>query len=80
MAVRLGMVIMRHREFSTTRKFYGAKRAAQSVAAEIHQRLPGSEQAAVPVNAAEELGQLTKGEMKAVKRLLESLRQSATAK
>jgi integrase len=74
------MVIMRHREFSTTRKFYGAKRAAQSAAAEIHQRLPGSKPADAPATAGEELGQLTKGEMKAVKRLLESLRQSAAAK
>ena len=29
------MVIMRHKDFATTRKFYGAKRAAQA-AAEIH--------------------------------------------
>ena len=29
------MVIMRHRDFATTRKFYGAKRAAQAAATEI---------------------------------------------
>ena len=66
------MVIMRHREFSTTRKFYGAKRAAQSAAAEIHQRLPGSKQVDAPASNAEELGELTEGEINAMKRLLKS--------
>ncbi|MCH7728882.1 MAG: site-specific integrase [Planctomycetes bacterium] len=33
------MVIMRHKDFATTRKFYGARRAAQSAATEIHQQL-----------------------------------------
>ena len=33
------MVIMRHKSFATTKKFYAASRAAQSAAAEIHQQL-----------------------------------------
>ncbi len=33
------MVIMRHKDFATTRKFYAARRAAQSAAAEIHGKL-----------------------------------------
>jgi integrase len=33
------MVVMRHRDFATTRKFYGATRAAQAAAAEIHSKL-----------------------------------------
>jgi len=33
------MVIMRHRDFATTRKFYGATRAAQSAATEVYQKL-----------------------------------------
>lgn len=33
------MVIMRHKDFATTRKFYGARRASQSAAAEILEEL-----------------------------------------
>ena len=33
------MVVMRHKSFSTTQKYYGATRAAQSAAAEIHKML-----------------------------------------
>ena len=32
-------VILRHRDFSTTERFYGATRAAQSAAAEVHEKL-----------------------------------------
>ncbi len=34
-------VIMRHRDFSTTERYYGATRRAQSAAAEIAERLAG---------------------------------------
>jgi integrase len=34
-------VLMRHRDFATTEKFYGAKRQAQAAAAEIAQRVGG---------------------------------------
>jgi integrase len=67
------MVIMRHKDFATTRKFYGAKRAAQAAATEIHQRLSGGENADELVRNAEQLGKLTAGEMKTLKRLLKSL-------
>lgn len=33
------MVIMRHKDFATTKKFYAARRAAQSAATEIHRKL-----------------------------------------
>ena len=33
------MVVMRHKDFATTKKFYGATRAAQSAATEIHRKL-----------------------------------------
>ena len=33
------MIIMRHKSFATTKKFYAANRAAQSAAAEIHEQL-----------------------------------------
>jgi hypothetical protein len=67
------MVIMRHRDFATTRKFYGGKRAAQSAATEVHQKLVVGEKAEELVRDVEQLGQLTAGEMKTLKRLLRSL-------
>jgi integrase len=68
------MVIMRHRDFATTRKFYGAKRAAQSAAAEIHQKLAVVEKADELVHDVEQLGKLTAEEMQTLKRLLSTLR------
>jgi hypothetical protein len=35
------MVIMRHRDFATTRKFYQAKKRAEAAAAEVHKLLAG---------------------------------------
>ena len=32
-------VVLRHKDFNTTERFYGATRAAQSAAAEIHEKL-----------------------------------------
>ena len=32
-------VLLRHKDFNTTEKFYGATRAAQSAATEIHEKL-----------------------------------------
>jgi hypothetical protein len=55
------MVIMRHKDFATTRRFYGAKRAAQAAAAEIHQKLVLGEKAEELVRDVEQLGQLTAG-------------------
>jgi site-specific recombinase XerD len=42
-------IVMRHRDFSTTERFYGATRAAQSAAQEIHQKL--SDKANQPTSA-----------------------------
>ena len=69
------MVIMRHKDFATTRKFYGAKRAAQAAAAEIHQKLVLGERAEELVRDVESLGKFTAEEMKALKRIVKSLRQ-----
>ena len=69
------MVIMRHRDFATTRKFYGAKRAAQSAATEIHQKLVIRVKAEEPVHDVEQLGKLTRGKLQIVKRLLKTLRE-----
>lgn len=71
------MVIMRHKDFATTRKFYGAKRAAQAAAAEIHQKLVLGERAEELVRDVESLGKFTAEEMKALKRIAKSLRQPA---
>lgn len=68
-------VIMRHKDFATTRKFYGAKRAAQAAAAEIHQKLVVGEKAEELVRDVEQLGKFTAKEMKTLKRLVMSLRQ-----
>ena len=38
-------VIMRHKDFDTTQKFYGATRAAQAAAAEVYQKLVPEDQA-----------------------------------
>lgn len=71
------MVIMRHKDFATTRKFYGAKRAAQAAATEIHQKLVVGEKADELVHEVEQLGTFTADEMKALKRLVKSLREPA---
>ena len=71
------MVIMRHKDFATTRNFYGAKRAAQAAAVEVHQNLLLGEKAEELVRDAEQVGKLTAEDMKTLKRLLRSLGQSA---
>ena len=68
------MVIMRHKDFATTRNFYGARRAAQAAAAEVHQKLVVSEKADELVHDVEQAGQLTPEELKTLKRLLNSMR------
>jgi hypothetical protein len=74
------MVIMRHKDFATTRKFYGAKRAAQAAAAEVHRKLVVGDKAEELFHEAEKLGTLTVEEMKTLKRLLKSLNQPAQLK
>ena len=69
------MVIMRHKDFATTRKFYGAKRAAQSAAIEIHQKLVIGEKAEELVHEVEQLGKFTAEEMRTLKRIVRSLHQ-----
>lgn len=71
------MVVMRHKDFATTRKFYGAKRAAQSAAAEIHQRLvvdvANSELVGGLMGGKEKAPHLTDEELSKLKALLNSL-------
>ncbi len=58
------MVLMRHKSFATTQKYYGATRAAQSAAAEIHDHL------ATAPDSNEEVPQMTADELKKLKALL----------
>jgi hypothetical protein len=70
-------VIMRHREFSTTERYYGATRCAQSAAAEIAEKL------ATECSKAELVGGLVGGisdsplltpqQLKKLKALLETI-------
>ena len=61
------MVIMRHKDFATTRKFYAAKRRAESAATEIHailaaeggnEKLVGEKEEEPPQLSAKELHKL----------------------
>ena len=67
------MVIMRHRDFATTRKFYGAKRAAQAAATEIHRKLLAADNADEPSRGLDELGKLSSEQLKKLKQLLNSI-------
>ena len=73
------MVIMRHKDFETTRKFDKARRAAQAAAAEVHEKLVVSAGADELVRDVEHSDKLTADEMKTLKRLLKSLRKPAKA-
>jgi integrase len=63
------MVVMRHKDFATTRRFYGAQRAAQSAAAEIHQKLTTIES----TQGTEKAGLLNAEQMERLQRLLNSI-------
>lgn len=71
------MVIMRHRDFATTRKFYQAKKRAEAAAAEVHKLLGGdsADQRFVGgfVGGHEKTPQLSAEELLKLKRLLNSL-------
>lgn len=64
-------VVMRHRDFATTEKFYGATRAAQSAAAEIEERLTA--QHAKSESGDEDVPRLTSEQLKKLKALLASI-------
>ena len=70
-------VIMRHREFSTTERYYGATRCAQSAAAEVAAKLAvgcsNSELVGGLVGGKKKAPQLTVEELRKLKALLESV-------
>jgi len=66
-------VVMRHRDFATTEKFYGATRAAQSAAAEIYDRLRSRGNDEQQDSTSSMASQLSTEELKKLKALLNSL-------
>ena len=66
-------VILRHRDFSTTERFYGATRAAQSAANEIHDKL-GAAQDSIAASAQHPFrAELSAEEMRKLKAILNSI-------
>jgi len=65
-------LVMRHRDFATTEKFYGATRAAQSAAEEIYEKLAsqGSQQEAAGVDVIAELSAEQVNKLKALLKML----------
>ena len=66
-------VVLRHKDFSTTERFYGATRAAQSAATEIHEKLAADRKKGGIVAGTGELPQLSIDEVRKLKSLLNSL-------
>jgi integrase len=66
-------VLMRHRDFATTEKFYGATRAAQGAAAEIYDRLTSTDRTRQQQSPMDELVRLSAEELNRLKALLNSL-------
>jgi hypothetical protein len=66
-------VLMRHRDFATTEKFYGATRAAQVAAAEIYDRLRGKAEDQQRESPGDAVSQLSAEELKKLKALLNAI-------
>jgi len=70
-------VVLRHRDFATTEKFYGAMRSAQSAAGEIREKLESLTDSSAfvggLVGGKEEAPRLTTEELEKLKRLLNTL-------
>ncbi len=70
------MVVMRHADFATTQKFYGAMRSAQSAAAEVRQKLSANEKSSLVgglMGGTDQSTHLNEAEVKKLKALLASL-------
>jgi hypothetical protein len=66
-------VIMRHREFSTTERYYGATRCAQSAAAEVAAKLAAGCSKTELVGGIDESLKLTPQQLKKLKALLQMI-------
>jgi hypothetical protein len=75
-SVEAVMLIMRHKDYATTKRHYGAKRSAQSAAAEVQQKLTADQPPALVggfVGKSDPSPQLTDAEAIKLKALLASL-------
>ncbi|MCA9120188.1 MAG: site-specific integrase [Planctomycetaceae bacterium] len=66
-------VVMRHKDFRTTERFYGATRAAQSAANEINEKLAAECKKNELVGGHEKAPRLSAEELRKLKALLNSL-------
>jgi len=66
-------VVLRHKDFNTTERFYGATRAAQAAASEIHEKLTAGGKHGGLVEATQQVAQLSPDELRKLKALLNSL-------
>jgi len=66
-------VVLRHKDFNTTERFYGATRAAQSAATEIHEKLVAESKNGGTVAGVKETPQLSNEEVRKLKTLLNSI-------
>lgn len=66
-------VVLRHRDFRTTERFYGATRSAQSAAAEIHQKLTSDRDKVDLAGGRDEASKLSAEELRKLKALLNAL-------
>ncbi|QDT41774.1 Tyrosine recombinase XerC [Gimesia alba] len=63
-------IILRHKDFATTEKFYGATKAAQAAAGEVHEKLAGD---SVKQDSGNEMSQFSDEELKKLRSLLNSI-------
>ena len=66
-------LVLRHKDFGTTERFYGATRAAQSAAVEIHERLSAKRDKIELVGGLEPVNPLTAEALRKLKALLNSI-------
>ena len=66
-------VVLRHKDFNTTERFYGATRAAQSAASEIHLKLADEAAATDFLPKTQDASQLSAEEVQMLKTLLNSI-------
>jgi len=66
-------VVLRHRDFATTEKFYGAMRSAQSAATEVREKLALATSSPAFVGGTEKAPRFSTEELEKLKSLLNSL-------
>ena len=66
-------VVMRHHDFATTERHYGATRSAQAAASELHEKLATNARKGALVGGQKETPRFTAEEFRKLKCLLDSL-------